>query len=484
MDPHEPMLVDPVPADQPQSSDDLAHLATQHGDGRLVKMDVDYTKQVDEALPKADTLLQSGNLSGALDSLAYLEKQSRLGSDMKSNARILEHMVKMCFEAKNWQLLNDTILVLSKKRSLIKFAIARMVRVCVEMVDKMPTEDERNKLIETLRTVTAGKIYVEVDRARLTQRLVKKLESEGKLNEACDMLLELQVETYGSMQMQEKIAVLLDQMRLSVARKDFVRASIISKKISTRFFDGEKKEDDTVQDLKLKYYDYMVQIGLHEEAYLDVCRYYRAMFETPKIQKDSAKSACMLKHAVLFVLLSTHDNEQWQLLHLIHQERKLEEVEQYKNLLELFIGEEIISWRETIVKNYEVTLRTSDDVKVFAPTTEGDKRYKAFQARVGEHNIRMVSKYYTQISFDRMAELLDYDVNEMETFLCNLIVTGVIPEAKIDRKERIIHMRARKANVEQLDQWGHSVHKLTDILNKVSHLILKEEMVHRHLEGK
>jgi 26S proteasome regulatory subunit N5 len=72
----------------------------------------------------------------------------------------------------------------------------------------------------------------------------------------------------------------------------------------------------------------------------------------------------------------------------------------------------------------------------------------------------------------------------MESFLCNLIVTGVIPDAKIHRPSRIINLRARKANIETLDQWGSNVHKLTDILNKVSHLILKEEMVHTqmHLE--
>ena len=70
----------------------------------------------------------------------------------------------------------------------------------------------------------------------------------------------------------------------------------------------------------------------------------------------------------------------------------------------------------------------------------------------------------------------------MEKFLCNLIVTGVIPDAKIQRPSRIVNMRARKANIETLDAWGSNVRKLTEILNKVSHLILKEEMVHKHLE--
>lgn len=49
------------------------------------------------------------------------------------------------------------------------------------------------KLIDTLRTVTAGKIYVEVERARLTSIVVNKLEEQGKIDEAAAMLLELQV---------------------------------------------------------------------------------------------------------------------------------------------------------------------------------------------------------------------------------------------------------------------------------------------------
>lgn len=71
--------------------------------------------------------LQCGNISTALDSLSSLEKSTRLGSDMKSNTRIVQHMVKLCFDGSEWALLNDTILMLSKKRSIIKQAIAKMV---------------------------------------------------------------------------------------------------------------------------------------------------------------------------------------------------------------------------------------------------------------------------------------------------------------------------------------------------------------------
>ena len=48
--------VEPMQVDKPTDADELAHLAVQVDDGRLIKMEVDYTKLVDEALPKASNL--------------------------------------------------------------------------------------------------------------------------------------------------------------------------------------------------------------------------------------------------------------------------------------------------------------------------------------------------------------------------------------------------------------------------------------------
>ena len=46
---------------------------------------------------------------------------------------------------------------------------------------------------------------MEVERARLTKRVADKLEAEGKIEEAREMIMELQVETYGSMLINEKV---------------------------------------------------------------------------------------------------------------------------------------------------------------------------------------------------------------------------------------------------------------------------------------
>lgn len=41
--------------------------------------------------------------------------------------------------------------------------------------------------------------------------------------------------------------------------------------------------------MKLEYYKYMVQIGLQDEAYLDVSKHFMAIMKTPRIQEDEPK---------------------------------------------------------------------------------------------------------------------------------------------------------------------------------------------------
>lgn len=48
-------------------------------------------------------------------------------------------------------------------------------------------------------------IYVEVERARLTHKLALIKEKNGDITEAASIMQELQVETYGSMEKQEKV---------------------------------------------------------------------------------------------------------------------------------------------------------------------------------------------------------------------------------------------------------------------------------------
>merc|ERR1712045_10298 len=183
---------------------------------------------------------------------------------------------------------------------------------------KLPSREIELKLIETLRTVTGGKIYVGVERARLTHRLAQMQEADKDVSAACKTMQDLQVETYGSMERKEKVELILEQMRLCLATKDYIRAQIISKKISIRFFESAEQ-----QELKLKFYRYMIEMDEHEGTYLNICRHYRAIYDTPSIQENPMSKLNTLKNVALFIILSPYDNEQSNMIHIILQEKAL-----------------------------------------------------------------------------------------------------------------------------------------------------------------
>jgi len=445
-------------------------------DNTLVKMEVDYSAEVDKAIPEMQSLAAAGKLTEALDQLYALEKQTRTAADAVSTGRILVCIVELCHGKKDWDLLNENILTLSKKRSQLKQAVTKMVQKCVTYIDETPDKETKLKFIDTLRTVTAGKIYVENERARLTRILAEIREAEGNITEAATVLQELQVETYGSMEKNEKVDFILEQMRLCLAKADYIRTQIISKKISSRFFDEEGTEE-----YKLRFYKLMIQVDLHEESYLAVCKHYKAIYDTKTILDDPSKMKEVLRHVVLYCILSPYDNEQSDLIHRIKEDKNLEEIPDYERLVKLFTTPELINWAE-LVSNYTEPLKkgTASDpaTTVFPVNAEGDKRWADLKLRVVEHNIRIMAKYYTRVTMKRMAELLDLKESEAEEFLSNLVSKKTV-FAKVDRLDGIVQFAATQDPNDILNEWSNNLSSLMALVNKTTHLINKEEMIHQ-----
>ncbi|KAJ8036924.1 26S proteasome non-ATPase regulatory subunit 12 [Holothuria leucospilota] len=401
-----------------------------------------------------------------------------MAADMQSTSRVLVAIVRMCFEVKDWDALNENILLLSKRRSQLKQAVQKMVQEACTYLDKTPDLETKLKLIDTLRTVTAGKIYVEIERARLTMTLAKIKEDQGDIAEAATILQELQVETFGSMERKEKVEFILEQMRLCLAKKDYIRTQIISKKISLKFFESTAEE---VQALKLRFYKLMIEIDEHEGAYLDICKHYRAIFDTPIIKDKTEQWKEALKNTVLYLILAPFDNEQSDLIHRVSLEKQLEDIPIYRDLLKNFTTSELMRWQQ-VCHIYEKELKVGSEgnpaTGVFADTEQGQKRWSDLKNRVVEHNIRVMAKYYTRLHMKRMAELLELSEMEAEEFLSNLVVKKTV-YAKVDRLAGIVDFTAHKDPNEVLNSWSNNLNELMQLVNKTTHLINKEEMLHQ-----
>ncbi|KND02822.1 proteasome regulatory particle lid subunit RPN5 [Spizellomyces punctatus DAOM BR117] len=432
------------------------------------KMQKDYSGIVDVQLPEIEQTAKQGNITEALEKLLALEKQTRVAADMISNSRLLIAAMQICRLSGDWKLLNEHIILLSKKHGLLKQAVTKMIQEAMTYIDQTPDMPTKLELINTLRTVTEGKIFVEVERARLTRTLAKIKEDEGNIVEAADILQDVQVETFGSMDKREKTDFILEQMRLCLAKKDFPRVQIISRKISTKYF----KATET-QDLKLRYYELMIQYALHENQYLDVCKYFREIYDTPSVQEDEARKTEVLRNIIFFVALAPYDNEQSDLIHRVYEDPFLAKIPLYKEFTKCFIIIELMRWPK-MEEIYGTMWRESFvfDLK----NEDGQKRYKELHKRVIEHNIRVVAKYYNRITVKRLTQLLDLSPSETEEFLSNLVVKKTI-WARIDRPAGIVSFQQRKDPNAVLNEWSTNINSLLELIVKTTHLITKEEMV-------
>ncbi|KID86806.1 26S proteasome non-ATPase regulatory subunit 12 [Metarhizium guizhouense ARSEF 977] len=470
-----------------------------------LKPEKDFTKEVDQQLPEAETLAKT-NLQGAIEKLTALEKQTRQASDLASTSRVLIAIVTLCKNAGDWSLMNEQTLVLSKKHSQLKQAITKMVQTVVGFLDDTPDLKTKLSVIETLRTVTEGKIFVEVERARVTKILSDIKKEQGDLKAATEILCELQVETFGSMDRREKTEFILAQVALCIESEDWTQAGILGRKISTRYLARkpkktaeqlekeqkerekkrargeevpEEKEDDTT-DLKLRYYEQQIALAKHDDKYLDVCKHYRQVLDTEAVEEDPAKLHPVLQRIIYFVILSPYDNEQHDLLHRIFKDTRNSQVPLDAELLRLFTVHELMRWPE-IAKKFGPHL-CSTDVFDAQPGQSSDakahQRWEDLRKRVIEHNVRVVAKYYTRIRMNRLTELLDLAEDETEKYISELVTSKTV-YAKIDRPARIVSFAKPRGADDILNEWSHNMKSLLGLLERIDHLITKEEMMAR-----
>ena len=291
-------------------------------------MEVDEPKAGSKSTSYAEQVAQnralaaSGSLDGALQNLMALEKTARLvgtpppcpprplrtarrprpstqAADVGGTTELVTAMVEFCWEAKNLTTLNETIVTLSKRRAQLKQAVTKMVQQACKYVEELSSEADKIQLIETLRSISEGKIYVEVERARLTKILADIHEAKGEVEEARKLMQDTTVETLGGMDRREKTEFILEQVRLCLAVEDYIRAHIQIKKIQPKVF-----ADVELDDLKLRYYGMIVRYHVHSANWMEVFRAYQAMWSSPSMTNDDAAASRNLKLQVADLLPS------------------------------------------------------------------------------------------------------------------------------------------------------------------------------------
>ncbi|SCU93716.1 LAMI_0E15346g1_1 [Lachancea mirantina] len=430
-----------------------------------IKADKDFSETLHDEFPKIEILAQK-DVTGAVEKLLVLEKQTRQASDLESSKKVLVRIVDLLVDNNRWDELDDQLMLLSKKHGQLKMSVQTMIQQIMERLRDVKDLKTKIKAIETIRTVTENKIFVEVERARVTRELTHIRREQGKIDEAAELLCALQVETFGSMEMYEKIQFIMEQMELSILKGDFSQAAVLSRKILKKTI-----KNDKYAALKLEYYNLLIKIGLHNADYLQVAQYYQEIYNTNSVRQDEALWKDALSHVVSFLVLAPYDNLQNDLIHKIQLDNNLKKLEDQESLVKLFTTTELMRW-PIVQQKYEPILK-SDRVAFGSNSAHWSDLHK----RVIEHNLRVISKYYTRINLSRVNELLDLSEAETEQFISTLVNQGII-YAKINRPAKIVTFGRPKNSSLLLNEWSQNVDNLLEQIETIGHLITKEEILH------
>eukprot|EP00591_Stephanopyxis_turris_P000414 CAMPEP_0195525192 /NCGR_PEP_ID=MMETSP0794_2-20130614/25494_1 /TAXON_ID=515487 /ORGANISM="Stephanopyxis turris, Strain CCMP 815" /LENGTH=484 /DNA_ID=CAMNT_0040655589 /DNA_START=107 /DNA_END=1561 /DNA_ORIENTATION=+ len=434
----------------------------------------DELKTVKETVEKSKI---AGDLEGAIAVVTKFEKKTRLALEYEICAEAAVLLVQLHQEVGDSKALSAAILTISKHRAQHRKVIAAIMKESMQYLENKKFADDKEYLdyLDTLRTVSEGKIYLEVDAARLTMRVAKHKEAEGDTEEASRVLQEVAVETYGTMDKFEKAEFLLEQIRLCLVNKDFIRASIVAKKVDRKVI----REED-FQTIKLKYYELMVEFYVHKNDTLKLCDCYLEVLNTPSITADDLKWKTALANACLFLALSPFGREQQQILHRIHTQEhaRLQKMPAYDKLIKDLVTDEIMKWPLVHNDLFHKFLEQQFGASNAARCKEW---WELFELRVTEKNIRVVAKCYSRIRTARLAALVGESEDAVERILSGMVcVRDAEAEplyARINRPAGIISFNQIQPAEQVLTAWTSDIGQMMQLVERTKHLIDREIMV-------
>lgn len=461
--------------------------------GASFKLAEDYSAATEELLKRVNAttipaLLRSTNKSvdDLVDELLVLEKTARLGDDVPSNQKLAVEALRIYRTQGNNAKMLETLDALMKKRAQTKQVQCAMIAECAVVLKdgSLVDKDKEVEVLERLAHVTDNKIHVELEHARFTIELSRLHEAAGRKRPACEMLRGLHIETITNMPRLEKLDALNQQIRLCLELEDYEHAPMVSRKINHRALGREEAVSQ-----KLSYFALMRVYYTNKRSHFNVARCWYETYLTLK-DGDDAKPAA-LSNLVVHYLVSEHaaPKEIEDLAECTAFSPATKMADRVAALTEVAdkLASDLVDLPQVdfVLRRFNsidlIREKIAPAVRELCATHPELAPYPARQEllnnRSSEHDLMVVSRFYSRLPLTRLAELVGLTPDHTESFIMAMVTNGTL-YAKMDRVDGLVVFEARKNTSEVMASWNDGVTCTVNLLDKASHLITKERMLH------
>ena len=201
---------------------------------------------------------------------------------------------------------------------------------------------------------------------------------------------------------------------------------------------------------------------------MDTCRSYQTIYDTINKASDETKTKIdpsgegrknAFQNFVLYLLLSPYTQDKVDQLNIIESmyPRELEAEPLLTKYVRKFLTFELMPLQEDDITQQMAAYEPFQD-----RTLHSKNHLIELIRQLVQHNLRVIEKYYSRISLERMSQLVGVSVERTENELGDMVVNGRIA-AKINRLAGIVVINKRKQFTnEKLNSWNHDLRNTLD----------------------
>lgn len=346
-------------------------------------------------------------------------------------------------------------------------------------------QEEQITLLRSIIEVTEGKMYVEYEYSLAVKKLTDIYLLQNNIEEACKLIQDIQIETFGSLEKIYKVDYILFQLQVLIQRKDFIRMLIVSNKIMRKHL-----EDKDLQYQKILFYTLMIKYYTHEEDYFNTALCYQIIYDFLKFLHQDEKNIDLKNNLLIetignlkiqdvfekfiYFLNISPPNEKTKETISLTKNKYVKELEEYPvlgRLMTIKTSDDLVSIDDELLRTFTSQIfNDNDDFFV-----NGKKNASLFRKFLIQHNISIFHKFYNQISLQRISTLLKINIEEAESEVCDMVMNKFL-YARINRIKGTVTFRPKQNVESKSDALHDDLFKMLETLEMTCHLIHKENL--------
>lgn len=368
-----------------------------------------------------------------MDELLEQERIARLSGKIKKLEEIQHTIISKCESTEE---IISTLRLLINKRKQEPECIKKLIGTIFNEHKDIPF------LKDLLSRVIEGRIFLEDERVDIAEYIKNQL--GNNIEESYEIIKNIPVETFTTISDKKRNQMLFEQFRIALLLNKLDYAGLTSRKVRKNYLSNDEK---------IVFLNYSILLKIALNRFLEASELYLELYKVDESRKYIAIGS-------LYCLMSS----------CLVEDQNI--IEKKNNLLKTFYefknNDEILRvYLKKFCSDLIIDFKTSEDIiKCVSKYSNGVNR-DLLNASIMEHNLFVVSKFFSKIKIEQMAELIKVNEDDLIGFISEM-VNEKFCNIKINQQQRLIHFGDK--------HWNSNVGNVLDKIVLVGHLIHKQSL--------